>query len=159
MLRLLKRLYLVFFRGDLDKILQRHLEMMDVYLSDRALQSRDAWPQSYQIGKSWSAYYLYGKPGNSGKNSYATVHRGGNFFGKKVMPFEVLPFSRFYRKDQNFLYLFFWITSARLQVERKRKIYRYFVNGTTQSRSCFLCHKKIPVIFDGNFSPKFPYKW
>ena len=37
MLRLLKRLYLVFFRGDLDKILQRHLEMMKVYLSDRAL--------------------------------------------------------------------------------------------------------------------------
>ena len=41
---------------------------------------------------------------------------------------------------------FSWITSARLQVERKRKIYRYFVNGTTQSRSCFRCHKKIPVI-------------
>ena len=37
MLRLLKGLYLVFFRGDLDKILQRHLEMMKVYLSDRAL--------------------------------------------------------------------------------------------------------------------------
>ena len=37
MLRLLKGLYLVYFRGDLDKILQRHLEMMKVYLSDRAL--------------------------------------------------------------------------------------------------------------------------
>ena len=94
-LRLLKRLFLVFFRGDLDKILQRHLELMKVYLSDRALQSRDAWPQSYQIGKSWNAYYLYGKPGNSGENSYATVLRGGNFFGKKVMPFEVFPFPVF----------------------------------------------------------------
>ena len=36
-LRLLKGLYLVFFRGDSDKILQRNLEMMQVYLSDRAL--------------------------------------------------------------------------------------------------------------------------
>ena len=30
----------------MDKILQRHLEMMKVYLSDRALQTRDTWPHS-----------------------------------------------------------------------------------------------------------------
>ena len=63
--------------------------------------------RQYQIGKSLSAYYLEGKPGNSGENSYATVHRGGNFFREKVIPFEVLPFSRFYRNDQNFLYHLF----------------------------------------------------
>ena len=48
-----------------------------------------------------------------------------------------------------------WITTARLQVEWKRKIYRYFVNGTTQSRSCFLCQKKyqhhLTEIFHRNF--------
>ena len=36
----------------------------------------------------------------------------------------------------------FWITSARLHVERKWKIYRYFVNVTTQSFSCFQCQKQ-----------------
>ena len=50
-----------------------------------------------------SAYHLYGKPGNSGENS------NGRFFPveifrKKVIPFEVLPFLRAYRKDRNFLY-------------------------------------------------------
>ena len=29
------------------------------------------------------------------------------FSGKKVIPFEVLPFSRFYRNDRNFLYHLF----------------------------------------------------
>ena len=33
-----------------------------------------------------------------------------------------------------------------------------FENGTTQSHSCFRCQKKISLPFDGNFSPKFPYK-
>ena len=44
-------------------------------------------------------------------------------FRKKVIPLEVLPF---YRNDRNFLYFFVWITSARVHVERKRKIYYYF---------------------------------
>ena len=51
-------------------------------------------------------------------------------FREKIIPFEVLPFSRFCRNNRNILYHFFCITSARLQVERKRKIYLYFVNGT-----------------------------
>ena len=33
--------------------------------------------------KSWSAYHLYGKPGNSWENSNTTVHLGGNFPEKK----------------------------------------------------------------------------
>ena len=53
---------------------------------------------------------------------------------------------------------FVWITSAKITLERKRKICRYFVNGTIQSNSCFDA-KKLPVPFDGKFSPKFPYKW
>ena len=57
------------------------------------------------------------------------------FSGKKVIPFEVLP------KRPKLSVPFVWITSTSLQVERKRKIYRYFVNGTTQC-SCFLCPKK-----------------
>ena len=77
---------------------------------------------------------------------------------KKVIPFEVFPFSCFYRNDRDFPYHLSRITSARLHVERKRKIYRYFVNCTTQSRSCFRC-QKMSVPFDGNFSPTFPYKW
>ena len=38
------------------------------------------------------------------ENSNGTVHPGGNFPEKKVIPFELLPFSRSYRSDQNFLY-------------------------------------------------------
>ena len=45
-------------------------------------------------------------------------------------------------KRPKFSVPFAWITSARLHVERKWKIYRYFVNGTTQSLSCFWCPKK-----------------
>ena len=72
------------------------------------------------------------------------------FSGKKVIPFEVLPF---YRNDRNFLYHFFvWITSARLHVERKRKIYRYFINDTTQSRSCFRCQKNTSTIWRKSFT-------
>ena len=64
------------------------------------------------------------------------------FSAYKVIPFEVLPFSHFYGNDRNFLYHLFGLPSARLHVERKRKIYWYFENGTTQSRSCFRCQKK-----------------
>ena len=47
------------------------------------------------------------------------------------------------------------ITSAKLHVERKWKIYRYFVNGTTQYPFCFRCQKKyqyhLTEIFHQNF--------
>ena len=54
-----------------------------------------------------SVYLLYGRPGNSGENSNGAVHPGGKFPEKKVIPFEVLPFPRFYRNDRNFLYHLF----------------------------------------------------
>ena len=68
------------------------------------------------------------------------------FFREKSNAFRGITFFPFLPKGPKSPVPFSWITSARLQVERKRKIYRYFVNGTTQSRSCFRCHKKIPVI-------------
>ena len=52
------------------------------------------------------------------------------FSGKKVIPFEVSPFFPFLPKRPKYSVPFVCITSARLQVERKRKIYLYFVNGT-----------------------------
>ena len=97
-----------------------------------------------------SAYHLYGKAGNSGENSNGTVHSG-----QKVMPFEVFPFFPFLPKQPKFSVPFVWIASGRLQVERKRKSYLYFVNGTTQSRSCFRYQKKyqyyLTEVFHQNF--------
>ena len=100
---------------------------------------------------------LNGKPGNSGENSNVTDERfiPVQIFKKKVIPFEILPFSRFFPKRRNFSVAFGLITSARLHVERKRKFYWYFVSGTTQSRSCFRCQKKYQYhlieIFHRNF--------
>ena len=44
-----------------------------------------------------SAFHLTGIFGNSGENSNGTVPPGGLFSEKKVIPFEVFRFSRFYR--------------------------------------------------------------
>ena len=79
-------------------------------------------------------------------------------FRKKGNTFRGMSFFPFLPKRPKFSVPFVWITSARLKVERKRKIHRYFVNGTTQFRSCFRYQKKIPVPCDENFSSKFPYK-
>ena len=41
-----------------------------------------------------------------------------------------------------------------LSIKREQKVHRYyFLNGTTQSHSCFLCEKKIPVPYARTFSP------
>ena len=99
------------------------------------------WGCSPYFIKNVSACHLFGKPGNSGENSNGTVHPGGNF-PEKSKRFRGITFFPFLPKRPKFSVPFVWITRARLQVERKRKIYRYFVNGTTQSRSCFRCQKK-----------------
>ena len=75
--------------------------------------------------------------------------KSNTFWGITVFPF--LP------KRPKFSVPFDWIT--RFRVKRKRKIDRYFVNGTIQSRSCFRCQKNTSTIFGRNVSPKFPYKW
>ena len=76
-------------------------------------------------------------------------------FRKKSNTFPGITVFPFLPKRPKFSVPFVWITSARLHVERKRKIYRYFVNGTTQSRSCFRCQKKyqyhLTEIFHRNF--------
>ena len=57
-------------------------------------------------------------------------------FQKKSNTFRGIIFFPFLPRRPRFSVPFAWITSARLHVERKRKIYRYFVNDTTESRSC-----------------------
>ena len=64
----------------------------------------------------------------------------GEIFQKKSNTFQVITFLPFLPKRPKFSVPFVWITSARLHVQRK--LYRYFVNGTTQSHSCFRCQKK-----------------
>ena len=68
----------------------------------------------------------------------------GEIFRKKSNTFRGITVFPLLPKRPKFSVPFVWITSARLHVERKRIIYRYFVNGTTQSRSCFWCQKKYP---------------
>ena len=79
----------------------------------------------------------------------------GEIFQKKSNTFRVITFLPFLPKRPKFSVPFVWITSARLHVQRERKLYRYFVNGTTQSRSCFRCQKKyhyyLTDIFQWNF--------
>ena len=69
-----------------------------------------------------------------------------------------ITFFPFLPKRAKFSVPFVWI-SARLQVERKRKIYRYFLDGITQSCSCLRCPKKYRHHLTEIFDRKFPYKW
>ena len=75
------------------------------------------------------------------ENSNGTVHPGGSF-PVKSNTFCGITFFPFLPRRRRFSVPFVRITSARLHVERKWKIYCYFVNGTTQSRSCFRYQKK-----------------
>ena len=76
-------------------------------------------------------------------------------FRKKSNTFRGITVLPFLPKRPKFSVPFVWITSATLHVERKRKIYQYFVNGTTQSCSCFRRQKKnhyhLTEIFHRNF--------
>ena len=69
----------------------------------------------------WSAYHLYEKPGNSGEKWNGSS--GWKCSGKTVIPFEVLPFSRFHRKGLKFFVPFVWLTSARLLIEAKGDLF------------------------------------
>ena len=64
-----------------------------------------------------------------------------DFFRKKSNTFRGITFFPLSPKRPKFSVPFVGITSARRQVERKRKIYRYFVNGTIQARSRFRFQK------------------
>ena len=62
-------------------------------------------------------------------------------FRQKSNTFRSITFFPFFPKQPKFSVPFVWNTSAGLHVERKRKIYQYFVNGKTQFRSCFGANK------------------
>ena len=101
------------------------------------------WPI---IGYTKTAYHLDGKPGNFGENSNG-LFIPEEIFREKGNTFRGNTFFRFLPKRPKCSVPFVWITSARLQVERKRKVYQYFVNGTTQSRPCFRCQKNTSTIW------------
>ena len=69
----------------------------------------------------WRAYHLYGKSGNSGRIQM-----------KSFIPVESFQGITFFPEVPILYNLFF--TSARLPLERKRKIYQYFVHGTALRR-------------------------
>ena len=73
-------------------------------------------------------------------------------FRKKINGFRGYTVVPFLPKRPKFLVPFVWI--SRLHVERKRKIDRYFVNGTIQSRSCFRCQ-----MFHRNFRTNGKCSW
>ena len=83
--------------------------------------------------ESKSTYRLYGKPRNFGVNSNETVHPGGNFPEERNL----------------WRYCLLPVFTETTEFSRKRKIYRYFVNNTTQSRSC--SRKHLTEIFHRNF--------
>ena len=60
--------------------------------------------------------------------------------------FQGITFFPFLPKRPKFSVPFVWITSARHHVGRERKIYQHFVNGITQSRSCFRYQKNTSSI-------------
>ena len=84
-------------------------------------------------------------------------------FRKKSNTFRGITFFPFFPKRPKFSVPFVRITNARLHVERKRKIYRYFVDGTTQSRSLFSVPKKyqyhLTEIFLRNFRTNGKRSW
>ena len=65
--------------------------------------------------------HLYGKPENSRENSNGTVHPGGNL-PQKSNTFRGITFFPFLPKRPKFSVPFLWIPSARLHVQRKRKL-------------------------------------
>ena len=69
--------------------------------------------------------------------------------------FRSITFSPFLPKRPKFSVPFVWITSARPHAQRRSKLNRYFVNGTSQSRSCFRCQNKYQYHLMDIFHRKF----
>ena len=78
-------------------------------------------------------------------------------FRKKSNSFRGITLFPFLPKRPKFFVTFVWITSARLHVQGKRKIVPVFCKWYNLIPFLFLVPKTIPVLFDGKFSPKFPY--
>ena len=71
--------------------------------------------------------------------------------------FEVLPFSRFYRNDRNFLYHLFRLLLPGF-MSREREKFTGILWMIQFNHVPVFGAKKMTVPFDGNFLPKFPYK-
>ena len=90
-------------------------------------------------------------------------------FRKKSNSFQILPFSRFVRNDQNFLdHSALWLTSssAKLPVEAEGEKWRSFPRRVMvfckwYNSNTFLFSETFssPVPFVRNLLPKFPNKW
>ena len=76
------------------------------------------------------------------------------FSGKKVMPFEVLPFSRFYWSDRNLLYHLFGLLVPGF-MSRESENFAGILSTVQLNPVPVFGAKKIPVPFDGNFPAKF----
>ena len=92
----------------------------------------------FRVGLERLPSWLWGKSGNSGKTSNGTIHP--NIFVKKVIPFEVLPFSRFHRIYRNFLYHLFGLLGPLLSAKTFRNLQYliccrevWFVGGKTNN--------------------------
>ena len=75
-------------------------------------------------------------------------------FRKKITPFEVLPFYRFYRNDRNFLYHLFGLLAPDF-TSRESENFTGILKMAQLNPVPVFGAKKIPVPFDGNFPPKF----
>ena len=81
-------------------------------------------------------------------------------FRKKVIPFELLPFSCFYRNDRNFLYHLFGLLVPGFMSRKSENFAGILQYGGNPNPFLFsVPQKKIPEPFDENFPPKFPCKW
>ena len=79
------------------------------------------------------------------------------FSGKKVIPFEVLPFSGFTETTEIFCTICLDY-QCQASSREKAKNLPVFCKWYNSIPFLFSVPKNIPVPFDGNFSPKFPYK-
>ena len=79
-------------------------------------------------------------------------------FRKTVIAFKVLPFSHFYRNDQNFLYHLFGLLVKGF-MSRESKKFTGVLEVVQLNPIPVFGATKIPVPFDRYLSPKFLYKW
>ena len=108
------------------------------------------------LGQNAMSYHVNGIFCNSGENSNGMVNLGGMFLGKKVISFEVFPFSRFDRNARKFLYYLSTITSA-----RENRPFHFFFNWNNRisCNSHFFLSTEYAVPFVETFSPKTSFKW
>ena len=81
-------------------------------------------------------------------------------FRKKVIPFEVPKYLFPVLTETTEIFCTICLDyQCQASCREKVKFFRYFVNGVTQNPVPAFGAPKNTVPFDGNFSPKFPYKW